>query len=221
MPWFGMMAPTIMVVIARWWHLTGDEAMPRPQPGSILMTLASCAVSSVAVVSLISGGANAASADADEMIRDALSAVPPSIANTATVMDWDHRVLRQGVGTYVCFPTPLPVRSRGREPMCLDNVWLAWLDAWMNAKPFTADRVGIAYMLAGDTGASAIDPYASKATAENEWVIDGPHIMLVVPNAAQLEGLPTNPKDKGPYVMWKGTPYAHIMVPLAEPTTSK
>jgi len=105
--------------------------------------------------------------------------------------------------------------------MCLENVWLAWLDAWMTAKPFRADRVGIAYMLAGDTGASAIDPYASTATAENEWVVDGPNIMLIIPNLAQLEGLPTDPKGKSPYVMWKGTPYAHIMVPVAEPVPSK
>jgi hypothetical protein len=177
-------------------------------------------------ISALAGGylaldcANAANT-IEEMLQDALAAAPPSIATTATVMDWDNRILRQGTGPYVCFPTPPAVRSKGQEPMCLDKVWLGWFDAWMNAKPFTADRVGIAYMLAGDTGASAIDPYASKATAENEWVIDGPHIMLVIPNAAQLEGLPTNPKDKGPYVMWKGTPYAHIMVPVAEPTASK
>ena len=42
--------------------------------------------------------------------------------------------------------------------MCLDAVWMAWLDAWMYAKPFTVTAVGIAYMLAGDAGASANDP---------------------------------------------------------------
>jgi hypothetical protein len=30
-----------------------------------------------------------------------------------------------------------------------------------------------------------------------------------------LESLPTDPYSGGPWVMWKGTPYAHIMVPTA------
>lgn len=39
--------------------------------------------------------------------------------------------------------------------------------------------------------------------------------MIVVPDAKALEGLSTDPKDPV-YVMWKGTPYAHIMVRVAE-----
>ena len=27
---------------------------------------------------------------------------------------------------------------------------------------------------------------------------------------------PANPNSGGAYVMWKGTPYAHIMVPVAQ-----
>ena len=30
----------------------------------------------------------------------------------------------------------------------------------------------------------------------------------------QLDSLPTDPKNGGPWVMFKGTPYAHIMVPI-------
>jgi len=26
---------------------------------------------------------------------------------------------------------------------------------------------------------------------------------------------PTDPKSGGPWVMWKGTPYAHVMVPVS------
>ena len=40
--------------------------------------------------------------------------------------------------------------------------------------------------------------------------------MFIVPDTAQLEGLSTDPHNGGPYVMWKGTPYAHIMVPVAD-----
>ena len=40
--------------------------------------------------------------------------------------------------------------------------------------------------------------------------------MVIAPDAAQLEGLSTDPHKGGAYVMWKGTPYAHIMVPVAD-----
>ncbi len=72
-------------------------------------------------------------------------------------------------------------------------------------------------MLAGEgeaLGVSNKDPYATAPTDDNDWVKEGPHLMIVVPDAAALEGLSTNPKDPV-YVMWKGAPYAHIMVKIA------
>lgn len=170
------------------------------------------------------GAAPAAGAEPDKeaLIRDALSAAPPAIANTATVMDWDHTVLKSGSGVYTCHPTPPDIRAKGgREPMCLDKTWTEWADAWMNKKPFKASQVGIAYMLAGDTGASNIDPYATTATADNQWVAEGPHLMVIVPDPSQLEGVPTDPNSGGAYVMWKGTPYVHIMVPVADRPAAK
>ena len=80
--------------------------------------------------------------------------------------------------------------------MCLDKVWEAWGDAWMNKKPFKATSVGIAYMLAGDTGASNTDPYATAGTPTNQWVVEGPHLMVIEPDAAQLEGLSTDPHKR-------------------------
>lgn len=98
----------------------------------------------------------------------------------------------------------------------MDKAWLAWGDAWMNKKPFKADQAGIAYMLAGDSGASNTDPFADKKTAGNQWIVEGAHIMLLLPDAAQLDAFPTDPQKGVPYVMWKGTPYAHVMVPIGE-----
>lgn len=37
--------------------------------------------------------------------------------------------------------------------------------------------------------------------------------MIVVSDQELLEGLPTDPENGGPWVMWKDTPYAHIMIP--------
>lgn len=154
--------------------------------------------------------ATALAADSQAMIDEAMSAAPDEIAQGAVVMDWEGNVLQEGGNGYTCFPSP---PDTGAGPMCLDEPWLAWADAWMNKKPFQASRVGTAYMLAGDGGASNIDPFATEETADNQWIVEGPHLMVLVPDPAALDGVPTDPQSGGPYVMWKGTPYAHIMVP--------
>jgi hypothetical protein len=156
------------------------------------------------------------------LISEALSAAPPEIAKTAKVKNWDGTVLKEGSGAYSCYPThPSQRHAKNRAPMCLDKTWEAWGDAWMNKKPFKADQVAIAYMLAGDAGASNVDPYAEGPTSTNQWVVEGPHTMVLVPDPAQLEAISTDMNNGGPYVMWKGTPYAHIMVPVGKRPAGK
>lgn len=60
------------------------------------------------------------------------------------------------------------------------------------------------------------DPFASKPTGENEWAFDGRHLMLIVPDEKALEGLPTTRPPGAPFVMFSGTPYAHIMIPVVD-----
>lgn len=172
---------------------------------SAVISLAVMAISPLAVASDHS--------DKQALIDEALTAAPPTIADSVTVMDWEGNVLREGDGEYTCYPTPPQMKEIGSAPMCFDEVWQAWGDAWMNEKPFEADRVGVAYMLAGDTGSSNVDPYAEGPTEDNEWIVEGPHLMVLAPRA-QFEGLSTDPSSGGAYVMWKGTPYAHIMIPV-------
>jgi hypothetical protein len=146
---------------------------------------------------------------AEEMIKDALSATTPEMAEGATVVDWENNVLKEGDNGWTCFPTPPEFE---KAPMCLDEPWLAWAHGWMNKQDVNITRVGLAYMLAGDSGASNSDPYAEGET--DDWVVAGPHLMVIVPDPTTLEGIPTDPENGGPWVMWNGTPYAHIMVPV-------
>jgi hypothetical protein len=71
-------------------------------------------------------------------------------------------------------------------------------------------------MLAGDNGASNTDPYATAPTDGNHWVKTGPHVMIVGPSAKTM-GYPTtsDADPTNPYVMWSGTPYAHLMIPVS------
>lgn len=170
----------------------------------------SLGIGALAVAAFLLPAAGSAG-DNSDAIADALSAAWPGMAESATVVDWEGNVLREGSNGYTCFPTP-PMLS-GTAPMCMDGEWMEWADAWSNKKEFTADKLGISYMLVGDEGASNIDPFAEGPTDDNEWVVEGPHLMIIVPPEL-LEGFPTDPDNGGPYVMWKGTPYAHLMVPV-------
>lgn len=150
-------------------------------------------------------------ADSSDALADALSAAWPGMVGNVTVVDWEGNVLREGSNAYTCMPTAPTLK--GTAPMCLDSEWQKWADAWQNKKPYSAESIGISYMLAGDEGASNVDPYAEGPTDDNEWIKEGAHLMIVAP-AEMLEAFPTDPQNGGPYVMWKGTPYAHLMVPI-------
>ncbi|HWP02872.1 MAG TPA: hypothetical protein VNL96_05410 [Gemmatimonadaceae bacterium] len=102
----------------------------------------------------------------------------------------------------------------GNDPMCLDAAFLEWAGAWMAKKSPAILQIGFAYMLQGGTDASNTDPYATEPRQGETWVKTGPHVMVVLPNPASLDALPTDPNSGGPFVMWKGTPYAHVMVPV-------
>jgi hypothetical protein len=150
------------------------------------------------------------------LIANALSAAPASIAAGATVKGHDGRVLRQGTNDWVCLPDMPNVPND--SPMCLDAPWRALIDAWMNKRTPHVTQVGFAYMLQGDMPVSNTDPFATGPTATNQWIQHGdPHMMVFIPDLQLLEGMSTDPTSGGPYVMWKGTPYAHIMLPGTVP----
>jgi hypothetical protein len=139
----------------------------------------------------------------------AMSAGPADVTRNATVVepgaDGKMVQLRAGTNGWVCMAHP--------EVMCLDKEFQGWVDAWINKKDPQVTSVGIAYMLKGDKGASNTDPFATAATPTNDWVVSPAHLMVVTSDTKQLEAWPTDPDNGGPWVMWKGTKYAHIMVP--------
>lgn len=84
--------------------------------------------------------------------------------------------------------------------------------------PYEAKQVGFSYMLAGDAsdgGVSNADPYHPDRFNAEDFIREGPHLMVILPHEL-LEGIPRDPGTGGPYVMWKESPYAHVMIPLGE-----
>jgi hypothetical protein len=101
--------------------------------------------------------------------------------------------------------------------MCFDQNGTLWAQAWMTHKDPPADKPGMAYMLQGGSDASNLDPYATKPASGDSWVTTGPHVMILSAAAAASSGYPNMqkaPDTSKPYVMFGGTPYAHIMLPV-------
>jgi hypothetical protein len=172
----------------------------------------------VAVFGLGAGKVSAKGMSAHAKIARAMQAAPPSLSRNATIMDADGTVLRKGTNGWTCLPSSGPGST---HPMCIDEVWMRAFDAFGKKAAFKTDRIGISYMLAGDDLVNNADPFDIKRDPGEVWVQEGPHLMIIVPDRKMLEGISDDPNNGGPYVMWKDTPYAHIMVPVAPRKTKK
>ena len=155
-----------------------------------------------------------------QKIANAMTAAPSSVSKDATIMDWpasegaQMTTLRSGTNGWTCLPD-VPM-TKGNDPMCMDAEWMSFINAVMSKSTPNVPRAGISYMIApGGAYTSNKVPFAPKATADNEWGFDPPHVMVLVTDKRGLEGLPTTRQSGGPWVMWTGTQYAHIMVPVA------
>jgi len=168
----------------------------------------------VASLAVTQPGTAVAGDSADAKITRALSAAPAAISGKATVTDSDGTVLREGSNGWTCMPDMMPGDG---APMCNDALWAKLLKAVGDKAPFKADGIGISYMLQGDIGAgvSNSDPYHPDPKNADDYTETGPHLMIVVPKE-MLKGITDDPSNGGPYVMWGGTPYAHLMVPVAD-----
>ena len=141
----------------------------------------------------------------------ALSAAPPDIAKSATVAEMDGqgkmKILRPGTNDFTCMPgNPHDV---GMPAMCEDKVALQWNEDRREHKAAPTTVVpGIEYMLAGATQRSDSDPNDKTSPP----IKIGPHWMILWPFDPKTSGLPTVHKSSGAYIMYAGTPWAHLHI---------
>ncbi len=169
-------------------------------------------------------------------ITTAQSAGPSAISNGAAIAVNENgklRTVRQGSNGWTCFPSLEEWSGHASggmsgSPICVDKNGLDWIQAWLNHKDPTANTIGIAFMLQGESG-SETDPYAeakeepgypTPGRRRPDWIDVGPHVMILGASTLQ-EGLSASvPADKSnvdtskPFVMWPGTPYEHLMIPV-------
>lgn len=144
-------------------------------------------------------------------IERAMSAGPPQIARSATIIDKDTRDIRQfcmqARTSSLCMPGNPKVI--GDPPMCADGPSMQWAADFAALKPKPTNAVpGITYMLAGATQRSDSDPYDQTSLG----ITVGPHWMIMWPFDAKATGLPTTHREAGAYIMWSGSPYAHVHI---------
>jgi hypothetical protein len=149
------------------------------------------------------------------IIASAMKAAPPAVARNATIVDMGPngmRVVRKGTGAFTCMADN--PATPGPDPMCLDKNAMAWAQAYFAHKP-PPKAAGFMYMLEGGTDASNTDPFAKAPTKTNNWIKTGPHVMIVGdPEIVQHYPASPTPDTTQPYVMWPGTQYAHLMIPV-------
>jgi hypothetical protein len=132
-------------------------------------------------------------------------------------MDADGKfvVLREGTNGWTCFPDD--PTTPANNPMCNDEVWMAWTYAFIAGEDpsLTVTVPGYSYMLQGDDAASNTDPSLMEPAAGEHRMNSGPHIMILLPPSVDLSSVTTDEHSSN-WVMWAGTPYQHIMVAVAD-----
>lgn len=157
--------------------------------------------------------------DAATKISSALTAAPPAISDEATILDnavddaGKYVVLREGSNGWSCFPD-IPA-SPGNDPACYDATWMDWNYAYLAGEAPSPAVPGLAYMLQGGSDPSNTDPMATAPAAGEDWVASAPHVMILLPEKLDQAVFSTDHDSGQPYIMWAGTPYEHIMMPIA------
>jgi hypothetical protein len=169
-----------------------------------------------ALVGAAAQAANTAPKTDAAKIINAMTAAPPNLSRNATIAEMNEdgtmKVLRKGTNEWTCVPDD--PSTPGDDPMCLDPNAIEWLYAYMTKAP-APDKVGFIYMLKGGWDFSNADPYATKP--DGKPTITGPHVMIVGPGVKSLPGYDRTGNGVNPaipFVMWKDTPYEHLMVPV-------
>lgn len=149
------------------------------------------------------------------------SAAPSFIGDHATVVGISGEVLREGTNGWRCEPfMPMPKGGfktpHGAAAACSDKNAVAWANAYKaNTNP-ELESDGWIWMLHGDLGVDNFKPYTDgqKDMGHKHFIESGAHLMLMPKDPTSMDNQTTDYTTGAPYVMFKGTPYVHMMIPL-------
>jgi hypothetical protein len=157
-----------------------------------------------------------------DFVSKAQMGAPASISANATIAHVDAaakavHIVRQGTNGFTCSLFP----DESAAPVCADQQgWQFLSDAFTGKPKPTSTAPGIAYMAAGGTHYESPDGAMAMAPGANmKAVQEPPHWMLLWPMDPATTGLPAKVTGST-YIMFAGTPYAHLMI-YQDPKTLK
>ena len=151
------------------------------------------------------------------------TAAPSFIGDSATVLDENNDVLRQGTNGWTCMPgnaRPMPQTgwddAHQAMPVCADVESLKWMQAYLTESIPQLNRDGFMWMLHGDLGEDNTTPMVMHQadSTDGHWIESGPHLMLMPKDPQTIAGHTTDFRTGAPYLMFAGSPYAHLMIPV-------
>jgi hypothetical protein len=156
-------------------------------------------------------------------VGQAVSAGPEWLSSIATVAQWpladtaQFTILRAASASWTCFPDqPMTPRS---DPLCADDQFVGWLTAWRaHARSPQLTGMAVAYALKGFQVASESDPLKARPDSGRAWIELPPAVLVALPDAKTYRGMPTQPSAAGKWVLWAGTAWAVLVVPMAQVT---
>ena len=163
--------------------------------------------------------------DSDEWQIWAYSkAAPDFIGEFATIVGGDGKVLREGSNGWTCTAT-LEMPEGGFETpqhgntLCADEEGFKWAEAYGSGTTPNMERDAYIWMLNGDVGednrkSSLYGGDKEESMMEGHFIESGPHLMLMPKDPSTIENFPTDFTTGAPYQMFKGSPYAHLMIPV-------
>jgi hypothetical protein len=151
----------------------------------------------------------------EQLIKLALLAAPWSIAKDAAVMipgdDGKLTEVKTGTNGFTCIPDIDGMPKA--DPFCGDAASMQWANDLMSGAPKPTNTVpGVAYMARGGWHFEKDGKILLKKEEGAKAVHEPPHWMIFWPFDSTASGLPSMPVPFGAYVMFDGTPYAHLMI---------
>lgn len=145
----------------------------------------------------------------------ALSAAPAHIAKEAGVMVFgaDGKLIeaKKSENGFTCIPTVMNLPDP--DPMCMDGAAYQWMTDIMNKAPKPSNTVpGVAYMARGGSHFEKDKKVVMEKETGARVVKEPPHWMVMWPFDPAATKLPTAPNPSGSYIMFDGSPYAHLMI---------
>ena len=151
------------------------------------------------------------------MIANAKSAAPEAIAAAASVIAFDAngkpRTLHKGTNNFTCIPDD--PTNPANDPSCMDENGLAWVMAWIGKTEPPEGQGRLRLHAPGRHDPEQCRPVRHATARGGGWMQEPPHVMIFNYGGAQDYPKPGEAPDMTQsWVMWAGTPYEHLMLPV-------